>query len=276
MPVPSERKYSETRNKEGKEGLAMPRESEVLNTEPNNDPLRRYFADVSKNPLLTATEERELAERAYFYKDRRAIEKLITSNLRLVVKVALNYYNGNLNPLDLIQEGNVGLIHAAEKYDPRKGTKFSTYASFWIKAYILKYIMNIWSIVKIGTTQSQRRLFFGLNKAKERISRQGIEPESTVLAKALDIKEEDIEEMEIRLSSGDVSLEGLSDHGDEMGNYKEVMQEGESIEDMVEAKEKREMLEIKIKEFEAGLNQRDRFVFENRIMSENPLRHRRQ
>lgn len=249
----------------------MLRHREEMNAAAGNDPLKMYFAEISKHPILTAAEERELAELAHSCNDKKAIEKLIMSNLRLVVKVALNYYNAYLNVLDLIQEGNVGLIHAAKKYDPHKGTRFSTYASFWIRAYILKHIMNVWSIVKIGTTQSQRKLFYSLNKAKKQFEGQGIEPGVTALAEALDVKEADIEDMEIRFSSGDVSLDESNDRGGETSNYLEMVRGGDNIEEMVAAKEKKEMLEDKIRDFKAKLNYRDRFILENRIMSDEPL-----
>lgn len=249
----------------------MIRQRDEMNAVSGNDPLKMYFAEISKYPILTSSEERELAELAHYHNDKKAIEKLIMSNLRLVVKVALNYYNAYLNVLDLIQEGNVGLIHAAKKYDPQKGTRFSTYASFWIRAYILKHIMNVWSIVKIGTTQSQRKLFYSLNKAKKQFEGRGIEPEAAALAQVLDVKEEDITDMEMRFSSGDVSLDESSDRGGEASSYLEMVRGGENIEEMVAAKEKREMLEDKIREFKARLNYRDRFVLENRIMSDQPL-----
>lgn len=249
----------------------MGKQQEEMNAVAGNDPLKMYFAEISRYPILTADEERQLAELAHTHNDKKAIEKLIMSNLRLVVKVALNYYNAYLNVLDLIQEGNVGLIHAAKKYDPHKGTRFSTYASFWIRAYILKHIMNVWSIVKIGTTQSQRKLFYSLNKTKKQFEDRGIEPEANVLAQILDVKEEDIEDMEIRFSSGDVSLDESNDRGGETSSYLEMVRGGENIEDMVADKEKREMLEDKIREFKAKLNVRDRFVLENRIMSDQPL-----
>ena len=118
------------------------------------DPLKKYLSEISRHSVLSREEELEIAEKAHRYKDDEASHKLVTSNLRLVVKIALEYYNTYLNILDLIQEGNVGLLHAVRKYNPYRGTRFSTYSSFWIRAYILKYIMDSWSIVKVGTTQS--------------------------------------------------------------------------------------------------------------------------
>ncbi len=120
------------------------------------DPLKKYLSEVSRYPVLTREEELEISTKVFKEKDRAAAQKLAISNLKLVVKIALEYYNTYLNILDLIQEGNVGLLHAVKKYNPYKGTKFSTYASFWIRAYILKYIMDSWSLVKVGTTQGQK------------------------------------------------------------------------------------------------------------------------
>ncbi len=133
------------------------------------DPLKKYLSEVSKYPVLSRNEELKLALKVLKYNDREAAHKLAISNLKLVVKIALEYYNAYLNILDLIQEGNVGLLHAVKKYNPYKGTKFSTYASFWIRAYILKYIMDSWSLVKVGTTQGQRKLFYRLNKEKQKL-----------------------------------------------------------------------------------------------------------
>jgi RNA polymerase sigma-32 factor len=152
------------------------------------DPLKKYLSEVSKYPVLTREEELEISTRVFQDKDREAAQKLAISNLKLVVKIALEYYNTYLNILDLIQEGNVGLLHAVKKYNPYKGTKFSTYASFWIRAYILKYIMDSWSLVKVGTTQGQRKLFYRLNKEKQKLEALGVYPAPKLLASTLDVK----------------------------------------------------------------------------------------
>ena len=134
------------------------------------DPLQRYLSEVSRYRLLTRDEERELAIKVREYGDRDAAYNLVTSNLRLVVKIALEFQRVWMqNLLDLIQEGNIGLMQAVKKFDPYKNVKFSYYASFWIKAYILKFIMDNWRLVKIGTTQGQRKLFFKLKKEKQKL-----------------------------------------------------------------------------------------------------------
>lgn len=234
------------------------------------DPLKKYLAEISMHPVLSREEEFKLAEKVYKHKDKEAAQKLVISNLKLVVKIALEYYNTYLNILDLIQEGNVGLMHAVKKYNPYKGTKFSTYASFWIRAYILKYIMDTWSLVKVGTTQSQRKLFYRLNKEKQKLEALGIFPAPQLLASTLDVKEGDIESMEKRLSYTDVSLESkLYDEGDD--TIMDTIKSSENVEEIVAEKEKQLILAEKINLFKTTLNEKELYIFENRIMAEEPL-----
>ena len=234
------------------------------------DPLKRYLSEISRHPVLSRDEELEVAERAHRYKDSHAAHRLVTSNLRLVVKIALQYNSTYLNILDLIQEGNVGLIHAVKKYNPYKGTRFSTYSSFWIKAYILKYIIDSWSMVKVGKTQSQRRLFYGLKKEKKKLEAIGVFPTPQLLAEALQVRVVDVEEMEQRLTYTDISLEQpLYDEGEE--SFMDTLQADDNVEDVVAANEKKEILERKISEFKKMLNGRELFIFERRIILEEPL-----
>lgn len=234
------------------------------------DPLKKYLSEISRHSVLTREEELEIAEKAHRYKDTQASQKLVTSNLRLVVKIALEYYNTYLNILDLIQEGNVGLVHAVKKYNPYKGTRFSTYSSFWIRAYILKYIMDSWSIVKVGTTQSQRRLFYRLKKEKKKLEAIGIFPAPQLLANTLDVKVGEVEDMEKRLSYTDISLEHpVYEEGEE--TFMDMIKTDDNIEEVVAAKEKKEILERKIMEFKKMLNDKELFIFEHRILIEEPL-----
>ncbi len=234
------------------------------------DPLKKYLSEVSKYPVLTREEELEISTKVFKEKDRSAAQKLAISNLKLVVKIALEYYNTYLNILDLIQEGNVGLLHAVKKYNPYKGTKFSTYASFWIRAYILKYIMDSWSLVKVGTTQGQRKLFYRLNKEKQRLEAQGIYPAPKLLASTLDVKEEEVEEMQKRLTYTDISLEApVHDESDD--TIMDMMRSGENVEEVVAEKEKSDILAMKVAEFKKTLNDKEIFIFEQRVMAEEPL-----
>lgn len=234
------------------------------------DPLRKYLSEVSRYSVLSREEEFEVARKVHEDKDRDAAQKLAMSNLKLVVKISLEYYNTYLNILDLIQEGNVGLLHAVKKFNPYKGTKFSTYASFWIRAYILKYIMDSWSLVKVGTTQSQRKLFYRLNKEKQKLEAAGIFPAPALLAHNLDVKEGEIEEMQKRLAFTDVSLESpIHDEGDD--TIMDMIKSGDDVEEIVADKEKRDILTKRVKEFKKDLNDKETFIFENRIMAEEPL-----
>jgi RNA polymerase sigma-32 factor len=233
------------------------------------DPFRMYLSEISKHPVLTKDEEREIALRIRNNKDREAEEQLVVANLRLVVKIALDYHSYQLNVLDLIQEGNVGLLRAVQKYDVEKGTRFSTYASFWIRAYILKYLMDSWSVVKVGTKDSQRKLFFSLNKEKERLEKSGITPSVEILAGNLDVSTADIEDMEKRLYNGDVSLEDpLYGGGEEV---LDTLSSDEDVEEEVAEKEKREIFHKSLLEYKKVLSEKERYILEHRIMAEEPV-----
>jgi len=234
------------------------------------DFLKAYLSEISRHAVLTREEELEVAEKVHRYKDREASQKLVTSNLRLVVKIALEYYNTYLNVLDLIQEGNVGLLHAVKKFNPYRGTRFSTYSSFWIRAYILKYIMDSWSIVKVGTTQSQRRLFYRLKKEKRKLEAAGVFPAAQLIAETLDVKVAEVEDMEKRLSHSDVSLEHPA-YADGEETFLDMITSDDNVEDLVSDKEKKEILKRKIGEFKDTLTDKESFIFEHRIMIEEPL-----
>jgi RNA polymerase sigma-32 factor len=234
------------------------------------DPLRKYLSEVSRYRVLSRDEEFEVAKKIYEQKDKEAAQKLVMSNLKLVVKIALEYYNTYINILDLIQEGNVGLLHAVKKYNPYKGTKFSTYSSFWIRAYILKHIMDSWSLVKIGTTQSQRKLFYRLNKEKQKLEALGIFPAPKLLASTLDVKEEEVEDMQKRLAYTDVSMETpIHDEGDD--TIMDMMRSDENVEEIVADKEKDTIIVSRVKDFKKTLNEKELYVFEHRILSEEPV-----
>ncbi len=235
----------------------------------SHDAFRMYLYDISKSRVLTKDEEIETAQAIKRHGDKQAEQKLVTGNLRLVVKIAMDYHRYHLNVMDLIQEGNVGLLRAVRKFDPDRGTRFSTYASFWIRAYILKYLMDSWSIVKVGTKDSQRKLFFSLNKAKDKLERDGVAISSQVLAENLDVSAADIDDMQIRLTNGDVSLdETLYEGGDELVD---TIASGEDVEETVSEKQRTEMLREKMAEFKKLLDEKERYILEHRIMAEDPI-----
>jgi RNA polymerase sigma-32 factor len=169
------------------------------------DPLRRYLGEIRKFALLSREEELALAKRWWEEKDLQAAYRLVVSNLRLVVKIAFEYQRAYSNLLDLIQEGNLGLMQAVKKFDPYREVKLSSYASWWIRAYILKFLIDNWSLVKIGTTQAQRKLFFRLKKEKGRLEAMGFDPGPKLLAGTLNVTKEEITEMDQRLEGGDLS-----------------------------------------------------------------------
>ena len=236
------------------------------------DPLQMYLLEIKHYQLLSREEEKDLAIRVREKKDQKAAYRLVTSNLRLVVKIAMDFHRyWTKSLLDLIQEGNVGLLQAVRKFDPYRGIKFSYYASFWIKAYMLKFIMENWKMVKIGTTQTQRKLFFNLAKERDKLISQGYEPEPRLLAERLDVKEREIEEMSQRLGGGEISLNApIGVDGKEVyGSF--LPDPGKGVDDQLSEKQNRELLLKKLAEYREGLSGKELDIFDNRIMAENPL-----
>lgn len=236
------------------------------------DPLQMYLLEIKNYSLLTREEEIELAIRYREKDDQEAAYRLVTSNLRLVVKIAMDfnrYWTKSL--LDLIQEGNVGLLQAVKKFDPYRGIKFSYYASFWIKAYMLKFIMENWKLVKIGTTQTQRKLFFNLAKERDRLLADGFSPEPKLLAERLDVKEEDIEEMTQRLRGGEVSINApVSDNGkEEYGAF--ISDQAQDVDAQLSDSENKAILLKKLDEYRERLSEKELDIFDNRIMAEEPM-----
>jgi RNA polymerase sigma-32 factor len=236
------------------------------------DPLQRYLSEISKYRLLTREEERDYGLRVKEQGDKEAAYALVTANLRLVVKIALEFQRVWMqNLLDLIQEGNIGLMQAVKKFDPYKNVKFSYYASFWIKAYILKFIMDNWRLVKIGTTQGQRKLFFKLKKEKQRLIDQGFDPKPKLLSERLGVSEREIVDMDQRLDSWDVSLDAPLKNDSETERIEFLSTDSESVEDQVSKKEIELLLHNKITEFRKKMTPREIEIFELRIFSENPV-----
>lgn len=236
------------------------------------DPLQRYLSEISKYRLLTREEERELGIRVKEQGDKEAAYALVTANLRLVVKIALEFQRVWMqNLLDLIQEGNIGLMQAVKKFDPYKNVKFSYYASFWIKAYILKFIMDNWRLVKIGTTQGQRKLFFKLKKEKHRLIEQGFDPKPKLLSERLGVSEREVVDMDQRLDGWDVSLDAPVKNDSDTERIEFVSTEMESVEEQVSKKEIELLLHNKINEFRKRMTPREIEIFELRIFSDNPV-----
>jgi len=236
------------------------------------DLVQRYIREANCFALLTPEEEKALTTHYHETGDREAGTRLITSNLRLVIKIALEfqkYWMKNL--LDLIQEGNIGLMHAIKKFDPYRGIKLSYYASFWIKAYILKFIMDNWKLVKIGTTQSQRKLFYNLKREKEKLRAQGFEPGPKLLADALNVREEEVIEMDQRLGGWELSLDApLKDGSDEY--HKNFLPSTEpQVEEVLADAEVKNMFRRKLAAFRTELNDKELDILDLRLLAEKPL-----
>ena len=237
----------------------------------SNPALHRYLQEISQYELLSREETEELAVRFQETGDPDAAYRLVSANLRLVVKVAMDFQKYWMqNFMDLIQEGNVGLVQATKKFDPYRGVKFSYYAAYWIRAYILKFIMDNWRLVKIGTTQAQRKLFFSLNKEKKLLESQGFKPEIKLLAERLNVKESEVIEMGQRMDNWDVSLEApvRSDSEDEQKNF--LPHDGPGIEEVVASQEMRERLAEILANLSDRLNEKEQVILNTRLLSDEP------
>lgn len=235
------------------------------------DPLQRYLQEISRFPLLSREEEYELVRRLREQEDIEAAKKLVTSNLRLVVKIAMEYRSAYHNVLDLIQEGNIGLMKAVSKYDPDKGARLSYYSSWWIRAYILKYILDNFRLVKLGTTQVQRKLFYNLMKEKKKIEEMGYYPERKLLAESLGVKEEEVDEMSLRLGSNELSLDQPEERYS--GNIQmEFLQDHEiPLDEQLADAEFKDILFKKFEEFSRSLEERELSIFKERLLAEVPV-----
>jgi RNA polymerase sigma-32 factor len=237
------------------------------------DPLVLYLREISRFKLLSREEEEQLTKEFVESGDLEVAKQLVQANLRLVVKIAMEYRNSYQNILDLIQEGNVGLMRAVSMYDPTKGAKLSYYASWWIKSYILKFLLDNFRLIKIGTTADQKKLFYNLSKERDRLAAQGIVPDTKMIAENLGVSEKSVELMSQRLSStgGEVSLDTPigEDKSSTLGDT--IIADDQNLEDMIGHNQEIEILKDNLGEFIGGLKERDKEIFEARLMSEVPL-----
>lgn len=235
------------------------------------DPLRRYMLEVGRYPLLTLEEEQELVNRYRLKGELDAAKKLVTSNLRLVIKIVMDYKRAYTNILDLIQEGNIGLLKAVQKYDPEKGARFSYYASWWIRAYVIKYIIDNFRLVKIGTTHAQQKLFFNLMREKSKMEARGFSANERELSKQFQLPEKEIREMDQRLSQSELSLD--SPIGDANGKafLDFLSDETLSSEEQLSHRQLKETLLEHLDAFTATLkNNRELDIFKERLLAEVP------
>ncbi len=239
----------------------------------SRDSLQMYLREISRFPLLAPEEEVELARRVRDQGDTDAAFRIISSHLRLVVKIAMDFQRRWMqNVLDLIQEGNVGLLRAVNKFDPDKGIKFSYYATFWIKAYILKFIMDNWRMVKIGTTQAQRKLFYNLNKERQKLVAQGFDPDAAMLSERLGVTEAQVLEMQQRLDAGDVSLDipvGDEQSGASRLDFLPAL--GPGLEDSYAEEEISRLVRDGIRNLVPSLSEKENYILEHRLLTDDPV-----
>jgi RNA polymerase sigma-32 factor len=234
------------------------------------DPLGRYLAEIRRFPLLTREEEAEIAKRYHRDHQREDAFRLVTANLRLVVKIALEFARASRNALDLIQEGNVGLMEAVKNFDPYRGIRFPSYAVWWVRAYIYRYLINNWRLVKIGTTQAQRKLFFNLRKESDRLEAQGFRPEPKLLAQRMGVKESEVREMQERMSQNEVSLDQPSGQSEDVALVEVLPDDSHNPEEAAAADEWRNFARERVEEFAATLKDKELEIFNQRLLTEDP------
>jgi RNA polymerase sigma-32 factor len=237
------------------------------------DPLSRYLAEVRRFPLLTREEETVIAKRYAEGHDREDAFRLVTANLRLVVKIAMEFARASKNLLDLIQEGNVGLMEAVKNFDPYRGIRFPSYAVWWIRAYIYRYLINNWRLVKIGTTQAQRKLFFNLKKETDRLEAEGFSPQPKLIAQRMGVKESEVREMQERMSQSEVSLDQPVPNTEDT-RLLDVLPDHDPSSNPEEAtagEEFRQFAKDSVDEFAKTLEGKELEIFRARLLSEDPV-----
>ncbi len=237
------------------------------------DALQVYMREVQRHSLLSPDEEHSLAVHYNKTQDVTAAARLVTANLRLVVKIAYEYRRAYRNMMDLIQEGNIGLMQAVKRYDPYRGVKLSSYAAWWIRAYMLRFILNNWRLVKIGTTQAQRKLFFNLSKEKAKLTSMGIEPTHAEIAKRLNVEESEVSEMDRRLSRSDASLDAPVGEGDDKSTTRLDLLPAvaDTPDRLTEDAQLHSILREKLEVFRGTLSGKDVAIFDKRLIADEPL-----
>jgi len=233
--------------------------------------LQKYLAEIRRYPFLSKEEELQLFQQ-YQEGSRDAAVRLILANLRVSVAISAEYLHSGADHMDLIQEGNVGLMQAIKKFDPTKNVRFYAYAAWWVRAYILRYLLNTYRLVKVGTTQDQRKLFYNLRKEKEKLERQGYVPDAKLLADRLHVSERDVVEMDQRMGSWEVSLDQPLTQDSDSGTLMDILPSQEAAPDeQIASFELRRLFRQKLAEFSKTLNERDEDILRNRVLSETPV-----
>ena len=274
--VSEELLFDEAKEKEDQPLLEDKSESEATGGTSSNDlipstTLSRYLAEVRRYPFLSKEEELQLFHEYQQLGTREAAVKLILANLRVCVAIASEYGLAGIDQMDLIQEGNVGLLQAMKKFDPTKNVRFYAYAAWWVRAYVLRYLLNNFRLVKIGTTQEQRRLFYNLRREKAKLERQGYVPDPKLLADRLNVRERDVVEMDQRLGSWELSLDQpMTDDGE--GTFHDLLPSAQPpIDDQLADTQLRVLFRKKLAEFAKMLTEREEDILRNRLLSETPV-----
>jgi RNA polymerase sigma-32 factor len=248
--------------------LALP-DSKALTS---SDPLVIYLNEIRRYKVLTKEEEMALATKYFESKDPQVAQDLVKANLRFVVKIAAEYSKFGAKMIDLIQEGNVGLMHAVREFNPYKGARLITYAVWWIRGYIQEYLMRQYSMVRIGTTQNQRKLFYQLQKEKEALDALGIESSTALISHRLGIPEDEVRDMAMRMTGRDVSLDRPldDDSGPSLGDLQKNTSD-EPLDEFLANQEQIEILKQKIEEIRPELSEREKIILDERLMNDEPL-----
>ena len=234
--------------------------------------LNRYLAEVRRYPFLSKEEEIELFQEYRVQGSREAAVKLILANLRVSVAIAAEYAHTGADQMDLIQEGNVGLMQAIKKFDVTRNVRFYAYAAWWVRAFILRYLLNSHRLVKIGTTQEQRKLFYNLKKEKAKLERLGFVPDAKLIADRLQVRERDVVEMDQRLGSWELSLDQPINTEEGNSTFLDLLPaQTPAIDESLAEDQLRILFRKKLGEFSKTLNEREEDILRNRLLSENPL-----
>jgi RNA polymerase sigma-32 factor len=235
-----------------------------------SDTFEHYMAQINRFALLSREQEFALASRYRQSGDLEAAHQLICANLRFVVKVALEYRTYGLKLLDMVQEGNIGLMMAVKKFDPERGIRLISYAVWWIRAYIQSFIIRSWSLVKIGTTQAQKKLFYKLNQARAALRRLGSEEDTAHIAQELSVRDDEVEEMTLRMAARDASLDLQLNEGDDYTLMDSLADERDNQEEILLQHEEERLLSGRVERAMQRLNDRERRIVHDRILCDNP------
>lgn len=234
--------------------------------------LNRYLAEVRRYPFLSKEEEIQLFHEYRVQGNREAAVKLILANLRMSIAIASEYAHTGADQMDLIQEGNVGLMQAIKKFDVARNVRFYAYAAWWVRAFILRYLLNSHRLVKIGTTQEQRKLFYNLRKEKAKLERLGFVPDAKLIADRLQVRERDVVEMDQRLGGWELSLDQPINPEDGESTFLDLLPaQTPAIDESLAEDQLRILFRQKLGEFSKILNEREEDILRNRLLSENPL-----